>query len=48
MTTEKITWEKIYQIKGKIEKQDDIKSLKNFFENINKGKKPRRINSPNI
>ena len=35
MTTEKITWEKIYQIKGKIEKQDDIKSLKNFFENIN-------------
>ena len=35
MTTEKITWEKIYQIKGKIEKLDDIKSLKNFFENIN-------------
>ena len=35
MTIEKITWEKIYQIKKKIEKHDDIKSLKNFFENIN-------------
>ena len=31
MTIEKITWEKIYQIKKKIEKHDDIKSLKNFF-----------------
>ena len=35
MTEEKIAWEKIYQIKRGIEKQDDIKSLKNFYENIN-------------
>ena len=35
MTSEKISWEKIYQIKRSIEQQTDIKSLKNFYENIN-------------
>ena len=35
MMSEKISWEKIYQIKRSIEKQDNIKSLKNFYENIN-------------
>mgnify|MGYP007063456744 CR=1 FL=1 len=35
MTSEKISWEKIYQIKRSIEQQTDIKSLKNYCENPN-------------